>query len=529
MKSTASVSTTAAMNPGRIVVLASCIAISSLAGCIAGGPLGEPGDDLGGNNAPGNNAPGNNTPGNNDPGNNTPGNNDPGNNDPGPGVDPLLPPQCVPSAEVCDALDNDCNGEVDDGLACACLVDTSCYSGPAQTRQIGACTDGARVCDGEFFGPCEGSQGPIEEICEDDIDNDCDGNTDEGACREVCTIGDERACYEGDPALAGVGICDEGRQVCNDERRWGPCVGSVLPGAEICDDGLDNDCDGTVDSDCNDDLPEEVERFTIDEQIEDRPVDFIMVVDNSGSMRDTVRQVEMNLGAFATRLVDSDIDYRFVMIALRGTDPNEPDVCVQPPMSGGSCSNSARFRHASQEVDSHSAYQDLLACHGGCGRNNGQRYGDFLRSDSLKQIIIVSDDESDTDWPTFRDRMRGLVGDFILNGVVGLRSGDCVENIGARYIAGAEETGGELLNICDNDWGQVIDVLFNATLSRLSATFPLARQPIVDTIRVLTSTGGAEQEQVGNWVYSPERNTISFTDTAGLAGGVTVIVRYKAR
>jgi hypothetical protein len=463
--------------------------------------------------------------------NDTGGNNGGGENNGGTPVDPLLPPQCVPSEEICDGLDNDCNGQVDE-IACACLVETACYGGPAQTRGVGACLDGQRACDqsGEFFGPCEGWTGPVEEICLDGIDNDCDGLTDEGACREVCQSGETRPCYGGDPALAGVGICNQGQQVCGVEREWGACEGWGQPTTEICDNGLDDDCDGVEDIDCYDDLPDVEDSFEVDEITETQPVDFLMAVDNSGSMDDTVAQVEANLGSFAQRLVDSGIDYRFVLVAERGTDSREPDICIPPPMAGPNCSDSGRFIHINQYVHSHDAYQRLLQCYSGCGNNNRYSYRDFLRGDALKQMIVVTDDESNMAWTQFRDQMQTNIGDFVLNGVVGLQRGGCVASPGQRYIEGANETGGELLHICDNDWGQVIDVLFEATITRLLTNFTLSQVPIPETLMVFIRAPGLPDIQLSDgWHWDESTNKIVFDPNSRPENDQTVLVRYKPR
>jgi hypothetical protein len=77
---------------------------------------------------------------------------------------------CVPSPEVCDGKDNDCNGQVDENLVQGCGTD------------VGECSAGTSTCQGGAWGACVGSVGPGVEVC-DGKDNDCDGEADN---HQVC-------------------------------------------------------------------------------------------------------------------------------------------------------------------------------------------------------------------------------------------------------------------------------------------------------------------------------------------------------
>ena len=83
-----------------------------------------------------------------------------------------------PTEEICDGLDNNCDGSVDEGVANTTAI--VCYDGPDGTMAIGECRAGVRYCqDGGFDGPCDGQVLPVQELC-DNLDNDCDGEVDEG-------------------------------------------------------------------------------------------------------------------------------------------------------------------------------------------------------------------------------------------------------------------------------------------------------------------------------------------------------------
>jgi hypothetical protein len=90
--------------------------------------------------------------------------------------------EVMPSGETCNAIDDDCDGMIDDGVAgCTCTpgMSKACYSGPAGTSDVGICKMGTQTClqDGSGFGPCIGEVVPAPENCATPADDDCNGQT----------------------------------------------------------------------------------------------------------------------------------------------------------------------------------------------------------------------------------------------------------------------------------------------------------------------------------------------------------------
>ena len=158
------------------------------------------------------------------------------NTNPGGSLYPTNPPP----SEVCDGLDNDCDG----------LIDEDFFVG-APCTGIGVCQDGTYECSGPNAFRCntthpQGSryEGSAERC--DGLDNDCDGLADEGFTVNEAT---------GQPIVCpGIGECDPGLLECetySTTRCNTLPSGSFYQGTpEICD-GLDNDCDGSTDEDYN--------------------------------------------------------------------------------------------------------------------------------------------------------------------------------------------------------------------------------------------------------------------------------------
>ena len=125
---------------------------------------------------------------------------------------------CTPQAETCNNKDDDCDGQVDEGLTQNCTT---------------SCGAGTKTCQNGTWSACQMNTAPPAETC-NGKDDDCDGNIDNG------NPGGGKPCNTNlaAPCHTGVSTCQGGAI---------KCVPNVTPSNEVCNN-KDDDCDGQIDN-----------------------------------------------------------------------------------------------------------------------------------------------------------------------------------------------------------------------------------------------------------------------------------------
>jgi hypothetical protein len=155
------------------------------------------------------------------------------------------------AVEICDGLDNNCDGNIDEGLATTTYyqdADSDGYGDPANSTVACQAPTGYVASSGD----CDDTNSNIHpgatETC-DGVDNDCDGSTDEGCQADNTYYRDADDDGYGDPAnsikasTTPIGYVSDNTD-CDDTDA------DINPGATESCDGIDNDCDDLIDEGC---------------------------------------------------------------------------------------------------------------------------------------------------------------------------------------------------------------------------------------------------------------------------------------
>ncbi len=151
----------------------------------------------------------------------------------------------VGAEELCDDKDNNCDGDIDEGVTLEFWPDADGDSFGGE-GSVFACSAPADHVDVQ--GDCDDTDPTVfvgaEELC-DGLDNDCNGTPDDGPTRTFYADADGDG--HGTPAETAEGSCPpDGFAVLDDDCDDGdPTRAPSIQ--EICNDGHDDDCDGAAD------------------------------------------------------------------------------------------------------------------------------------------------------------------------------------------------------------------------------------------------------------------------------------------
>ncbi|MEE2756993.1 MAG: thrombospondin type 3 repeat-containing protein [Myxococcota bacterium] len=171
----------------------------------------------------------------------------------------LCTPNVSPRPEICDGIDNDCDGTIDEGVRNACGrcadpeldgcngVDNDCDGAVDEDAD---CPMGSRCVDGECRNPCAANECPDGEVCRDGLCIDrcslvqCEANErcNDGSCYDPCSdvecdqgqVCVDGECGEDDCSRTG---CPTGEWCQGDACVANPCFGVQCGPNDFCRDG----------------------------------------------------------------------------------------------------------------------------------------------------------------------------------------------------------------------------------------------------------------------------------------------------
>jgi len=221
----------------------------------------------------------------------------------------------------------------------------------------------------------------------------------------------------GIPASCGDGKVDPGEQ-CDDGPNNGPdqpcyancttnnCGDGVTELPEECDLGAMNGPDSGCSEQCKL-LPSACGTQKASAELTTKPVDIMILIDNSGSMSAEIKGVESNINKnFADIIGASGLDYRVIMVSAYGKN-SAYKVCIEAPLGGipqGGCvnppaqpvNNPGKFYHYSIVLNSVNAACKALSTFNGVEKDlynfAPMGYQTWLRPDSLKVFLVITDD-----------------------------------------------------------------------------------------------------------------------------------------
>lgn len=281
---------------------------------------------------------------------------------------------------------------------------------------------------------------------------------------------------------------------------------------------------------CSEYALEEREQGDIFYQLDAGAVDVLLVVDNSCSMRPYQEELANNFDAFLTYFIEGDVDYQIgvTTTTMTAVDVNPDYGCYQTdvdriPAPGGLVDG--RVVNAATS-DASAVFSELVNV-GICGSASemGLEAGlavlenpnsGLLRPDAYLSVIFVSDEQDASPFPVndYINAMRAVKDPtarqvYNASSLVVTDEAACDVDSGAtagtRYVDVAEQSGGVTVNICADDFANIVTDLSLAS-SRLNDVFYLNNIPDASTLIIEIET-----EDDGSKIYECDSEKYPWT------------------
>lgn len=328
--------------------------------------------------------------------------------------------------------------------------------------------------------------------------------------------------------------------------------------------------------------------FKQSESYEQRKIDILWVIDNSGSMETSQQQLAANFQSFISRFAQLGLDFRMGVTTTdaylayhyknnnrsqlkdRGRDTKGTDTCnddtdivsgvrimdtTTPNLSQVFLANIKQGTCGNGDERAFSSFEHALS---------NPLNADFRRPGAFLSIIIVSDEDdfSHYDWKNgtssysftenyasqfpisrFTDFLNSFTGHDPASGVkdysvsvISVLDNACKtqlstdgfdRKIGNRYMQLADATGGTKGSLC-GDFGNTLQ-LISGQVIELSSVFKLGREPVVESIAIVVNGDVIPQDANHGWTYDAANWTITFHGTAIPAAGANVKIYFDPK
>lgn len=278
----------------------------------------------------------------------------------------------------------------------------------------------------------------------------------------------------------------------------------------------------------------------------DEDLDVLWIVDNSGSMDESLQRLNDQFDLFINAFISLGLDYHIGVVTTDMDNPAQSGKLQGSPLyiDTGTANPEKEFSEVANVGSGGSGdEQGLAASHDALSAplvttdNAG-----FLRADSVVSVIIVSDenDSSSISASNYTSWMNGLRADpdyTSFNAIVGDRglgcssgdiwTGDFVEAMGGdKYLDVADATGGFFASICTEDFDVAVTNMARSSAG-MKSSFELAKVPSdLSQMEVYVDSVAISYDAFDGWSYDSVNNAVQFHGDAYPDGGSIIEVSY---